>query len=101
MNDFLEYLSEALKDIKPGNKKKDEKVKDDYDILYEISQLITNTRKQLKITQKELSLKSGISQSNISKIENGNYVPSLLVLKRIADALGCRILIDFIINSED
>jgi len=67
----------------------------DYDIESELCELIATTRTQLGITQKQLAEKSGVSQANISKIENGSYRPSIPVLKRIADGLGKRLIIEF------
>ena len=57
--------------------------------------MIVTTRTQLGITQKQLADRSGVSQANISKIENRSYRPSIAVLKRIADALGKRLIIEF------
>ena len=41
-----------------------------------------------KYTQKELALKSGVDQADISKIETGTRNPSLKILEKIADSLG-------------
>lgn len=43
------------------------------------------------MTQKELAQASNVSQANISKFENGTYIPSLAVLQRIADGMGTRL----------
>ena len=37
----------------------------------------------------------------MSKIENGYHVPSLAILKRIADGLGKRLSIEFIDQEEE
>lgn len=94
MSDLQAYLDKALKQIKPENIDS-EPVIEDYDIYMELCQLIVITRTSLDITQNQLAKKSGISQSNISKIENGNYRPSIATLKKIADALDKRLVIDF------
>lgn len=44
-------------------------------------------RTSCRMTQKELALKSGINQANISKIENGIYNPSLTIIRRLAEAM--------------
>lgn len=41
------------------------------------------------MSQTELAEKAGVTQSAISMIENGDRMPSLNVLTRIAEALGC------------
>ena len=48
------------------------------------------------ITQKELSIKTGINQADISKIETGTRKPSLKILEKIADALDMAIKIQFV-----
>ena len=40
------------------------------------------------MTQKELAQRTGIDQSDISKIERGTANPSIATLERIAAALG-------------
>jgi transcriptional regulator with XRE-family HTH domain len=45
-------------------------------------------RKKLKISQRELGRRSGVSGQMISKIENDNTIPSFTTLSKIADALG-------------
>ena len=94
VNDLQAYLDDALKRVKLESEP-DEPFIEDYDIHSELRELITTTRNFLDVTQIQLAEKSGISQSNISKIESGNYQPSVATLKKIADALGKRLVIDF------
>lgn len=42
-----------------------------------------------KMSQEELAKKANVDRSYISQIESGRKTPSLAVLERIADALGC------------
>ena len=95
MKDLQAYLDNALKNVKL-NGSADEPIVEDYDIHAELRELIVTTRNFLDITQNQLAKKSGVSQSNISKIEGGNYQPSIATLKKIADALGKRLVIDFV-----
>jgi ribosome-binding protein aMBF1 (putative translation factor) len=99
MSDLQAYLDKMLKEVQltPTENKLE---LEEYDIYQEISDLITTTRNQLAITQKELSTRSGVSQANISRIENGSYHPSISVLKRIADGLGKRLIIEFADSEE-
>lgn len=48
------------------------------------------------MTQAQLSQKTGIPQSNISRIESGGYNPTIKSLKKIAEGLGKKLDIDFI-----
>ena len=49
--------------------------------------LIKQMRKQFSLTQMELSLKSGVSQSLIAKIEAGSLIPTYNNAKRLFDTL--------------
>lgn len=62
---------------------------------YEIMKAIAAIRKSEGLTQKDLSKITGIEQSHISRLENGNYNPSLNFLKRIAAGLGKELHIEF------
>lgn len=94
MSDLQSYLDKALKEV---HLVETDDIQNyvDYDIEAELCELIVNTRNQIGITQKQLAEKSGVSQANISKIENGSYKPSIPILKRIADGLGKRLIIEF------
>ena len=98
MGDFQSYLDKALKklDINESQKTDEEIFKNEYDITAEISELVQTLRNEAGLSQKQLSEKTGISQANISKIENGHYLPSIEILKRIADGLGKRLVVDFV-----
>ena len=61
-----------------------------------VTQALINARKASGLTQKQLSIKTGINQSDISKIENGNANPSISTLKRLANAMGMKLKIEFI-----
>lgn len=47
------------------------------------------------LTQKELAERSGIRQSNISRIESGSATPTLQTLKAIANGIGKKLKITF------
>lgn len=49
-----------------------------------------------KITQIQLSEMTGIDQSVISRIEAGKVEPELSTLKKLAEALNCKLSIKFI-----
>ena len=99
MSDLQAYLDQALKQVKIDTTDSEPSF-EDYDVEKELRQLITSTRNTLGMTQKQLAEKSGVSQANISKIENGSYHPSLAILKRIADGMGKRLVISFVDRKE-
>ena len=99
MSDFKKFLKKNLPKIKIDNTV-DVSIPE-YDILQEVRQLLTSVRKELGISQKELSDKTNIPQASISKFENGHNVPSLQILQRLADGLGKRLIIDFVEPEEE
>lgn len=70
---------------------KDEEFKTEYEKLkprYETIRQIIEARKEQKMTQSELAKKVGTQKSNISRLESGNYNPSLDFLVKVAESLG-------------
>lgn len=63
------------------------KLKPRYDL---ISQIIEERIKQ-NLTQEELALKVGTQKSNISRLENGSFNPSLDFIVKIANSLGKKV----------
>lgn len=73
---------------------KDEEFKIEYEKLkprYEAIEQIIRARKEQNITQAELAKRVGTQRSNISRLESGNYNPSLDFLAKIAKSLGKKI----------
>lgn len=90
MSSYKNYKEKALQD--PD-------VKAEYDALqpeYDIIQAMINARNDQHITQKDLSERTGITQADISRIENGTRNPSLAMVKRLAEGLGMRLKIEFV-----
>ena len=94
MYDFQEFLNQALDQIELTSVKNTPEI-EEYNIDAEVRDLVAVSRSASGLTQKQLAQRTGISQANISKIENGSYHPSLSTLKRIADALGKRLVVRF------
>lgn len=53
-----------------------------------ISGKIREARKAAGMSQAELAEKAGLTQSHVSRLENGDHSPSHQTVKKIADALG-------------
>ena len=49
-----------------------------------------------EMTQKELAEKTGITQGDISRLENGNANPSLRTLLRLAEGMGMKLRLEFV-----
>ena len=63
-----------------------------------IMRAMMDARIRAGMTQMELSQKSGISQADISRLENGSRNPSLALLKRLAAAMNTTLKIEFVPN---
>lgn len=77
----------------------DHDFKKEYDNLepeYDIINAMIKARKEQGLTQKQLSELTGISQADISRIENGTRNPSLEMIKRLATGMGMRLKLEFI-----
>lgn len=68
---------------------------DNLEVEYQLIKAIIDGRTEKNLTQKELSNLTGITQGDISKIENGNANPSVRTLDRLANALGKKLKISF------
>ena len=76
MSNYKAYKQKALQNPE---------VKAEYDALqpeYDIIQAMIDARVQQHMTQKDLSAKTGITQADISRIENGTRNPSLSMVKK-------------------
>lgn len=56
---------------------------------------IIEARVSQNMTQKELSERSGIAQTEISKLENGTRNPSIKLLQKLADGMGMVLNVTF------
>ena len=56
---------------------------------------IVEARTSQNLTQKELSERTGIAQTEISKLEKGTRNPSVKLLQRLADGMGMVLNISF------
>lgn len=56
--------------------------------LYEIKRQLIELRNEQGISQEELARKVGTKQSAISRLESGDYNPSVEFLSKVASALG-------------
>jgi transcriptional regulator with XRE-family HTH domain len=77
---------------------KNQEVKEEFDALqpeYDIIQAMIDARIKQNITQVELSKRTGITQADISRIENGTRNPSLSMVKKLADGLGMQLRVEF------
>jgi len=73
-------------------------VKKDYDALapiYEIQEELIKLRNEKGLNQKQLAELIGTKQSAISRLESGNYNPSIQLLTKLAEAFNKELHIVF------
>ena len=87
---FKEYKKELMKN--PEFVKAYEELQPEMDII----KAIIDARIKQNLSQKELSKLTGINQSEISKLENGERNPSIKLLQRLADGMGLTLKISFV-----
>lgn len=87
--DFREYLNQKLQN--PDTQREYDALEPEYALIEQILDL----REKAGLTQAQLAERVGTPQCNISRLENGNYNPSLAFLKRMAKGLGKKLVITF------
>lgn len=90
MTSFKDFKQQALSNPE---------VKAEYDALeaeYDIIKALIQVRHEQNMTQKQLAEKTGITQADISRIENGTRNPSLEMIKRLAKGLGLQLKLEFV-----
>ena len=68
---------------------------DGYDIRDEVREMLETEIKNQNLTNWQLGVRSGMTQSNVSNFLRGERVPRLDVLQRLAHGLGKRLVIRF------
>jgi transcriptional regulator with XRE-family HTH domain len=90
MSEWKEFLKEQLKD--PEFRAEYEALEPEFAIV----QAMIDARKNTGLTQKQLSEKTGIDQSDISRMESGDANPTLATLKRLATGMGMTLKVEFL-----
>ena len=89
MGSFKKYYDEKTKD--PAFRAEYDALDPEYDII----DAMIAARKAQNLTQKDLSVLTGITQADISRIESGTRNPSLSMLKRLAHGMGMQLKLEF------
>ena len=87
---FRESLNEQLKN--PEFRAEYEALEPEFQII----RAMLEGRDKLNLTQKDLAKLSGITQADISRLENGNANPSIRTLKKFATAMNMVLDIRFV-----
>ena len=89
MTNFQEFKEELMQN--PEFREEYEKTRPDFEIM----RALIDARLNSNMTQKELAARSGVRQSNISRIENGTCSPTIATLQALAAGLGKKLVISF------
>ena len=61
-----------------------------------VMRAIADARAEQNLTQRQVAERTGIAQTEISKLENGTRNPSIKLLQRLADGLGYTLRVEFV-----
>ena len=89
MSDFRNHLNRQLQD--PEFAAEYEQLRPEYEAI----RAVIAARIENNITLEELAQRTGIRQSNISRIESGAVSPTIETLARLASGLGKTLKIEF------
>ena len=89
MDDFDRLKADLLKD--PEFKAEYERTRPDFEIM----RALVDARISQNLTQKELSERTGIAQTEISRLENGTRNPSIKLLQRLAEGMDMVLNVTF------
>lgn len=90
MRKYDEFLAEQLQDDE--FRKEYESIQTEMNVI----KALIDARTSKNLTQEELSKRTGIHQSDISKLEKGIRNPSLKLLQRLADGMDMFLKIEFV-----
>ncbi len=78
---------------------RDKKIKKAYEELgpeFSIIEMIIRRRVERGLSQKDLARKIGTKQSAISRLESGDYNPSISFLQKVGEALSAKLKISLV-----
>ena len=84
-----DYKKEKMKD--PAFAKAYEEIQPEMNVI----RAIIEARTSQNLTQKQLAEKTGIAQTEISRLENGTRNPSIRLLQRLAEGMGMVLDVQF------
>ena len=96
MNSIFEQINNLKKPVTEPIETKVDKSEDTLrEVLNSVSEEIQRVLDENNFTQEDLCRITNMSQSNISKIQNGKVVPKIETLQKIAMATNTRLVIRF------
>ena len=90
MIDFQKYKEQQLQD--PEFRKEYEALQPEMEVI----RALISARIEQNLTQEQLAQRTGIRQSNISRIENGSCSPTIATLQQLANGMGKKLHSEFV-----
>lgn len=96
LSSIFEQINNLKKPVSESKEKSAEKEQDTLrELLNGVSEEIQRVLDENNLTQEDLCRMTNMSQSNISKIQNGKVVPRIETLQKIASATHTKLVISF------
>ncbi len=90
----MKKLGELKKKLMQNPEFREEYAQADAD--YRLIEEMIRVRMEAKLTQSELALKIGTTQSAVARLEGGKVSPSVSTLRRYAEATGHQLKVSFV-----
>ncbi|MFF2506035.1 helix-turn-helix domain-containing protein [Streptomyces sp. NPDC058067] len=98
MVSHAEWKRSRDRDAARGVAESPEKAKrrEEFDLAWDLGQAIHDQRTALGLSQTELARRAGMTQPQLSKLELGGTMPTLPLLARLAQAMGCALRLELV-----
>jgi DNA-binding XRE family transcriptional regulator len=93
---ILKQNTSSLDDVFKNLTPEQEKIVEDEIRYYDVLVELRNLRKQKGLTQAQLAIKASVPRTTITKIESGNYNPTINTLMSIASAMDKKLQVQFL-----
>lgn len=96
LSSIFEQINNLKKPVSDSGEKKIDNAKNTLnEVMDNLSREIRRVLRESNLSQEELCQITNMSQSNISKIQNGKVIPRIDTLQKIAMATSTRLVISF------
>ena len=93
--------AQTLERMRDGIRKRSEAIGHDHERRFaDVGRMVARNRQERGMSQQELAILCGTTQSAIARLERGGRPPKLDTLMRIADALDAELLLEMRLRDE-
>ena len=94
MTNYEKFKAKLMQD--PEFREGYQQAKTELDVAFKLLE----ARNEINVSQEELAQRTGIPQSNLSRLESGKHSPTIAMLQKIASGLDCTLHIEFRKNQD-